>query len=184
MQPALLYHDCHTCFSFFCCKTHTQKTWSQRQRPTASTHLIICLPLSLHFPIFSSIRLSSFHCRFGLIHHLVSQSLNPTPSLYSCFFLSLPMIPSGFGASVCLFLLSLSFLNSVVSCLLSSIEIFFCCCCCRCRMLCFVFVALLQCHPAGRPPHWLLLEGAEHWTSVCMNSVNVHVWSPLLGPSV
>lgn len=27
-------------------------------------------------------------------------------------------------------------------------------------MLCFVFVALLQCHPAGRPPHWLLLEGA------------------------
>lgn len=125
MQPALLYHDCHTCFPFFAVKhTHTHKTWSQRQRPTASTHLIICLPLSLHFPIFSSIRLSSFHCRFGLIHHLVSQSLNPTPSLYSCFLLSLPMIPSGFGASVCLFLLSLSFLNSVVSCLLSPIEIF------------------------------------------------------------
>lgn len=119
--------------------------------------------------LHSSNHLSLFISPFPhlLIHQaiIISLSLQSHPSLsfsitqphfllIFCLPLSLPMIPSAFCASVCLFS-SLTFFPELC-CQLPVIANcdFFCCCCCSCRILCF-----FQCHPAGRPPHQLLLKG-------------------------
>ncbi len=129
-----------------------KKTRSQRQSPTASTHLIICLSLSLHFPLSS--HPSGYHHYSVASVSSITYFLNHSSPL-AAYILSPsfpPSIPSAFLASVCLFLHSLSLLNTVVSCLLS-LSVFFCC-----DLLCTPF--LLQCHPLGALPHWLLLDDA------------------------
>lgn len=106
----------------------------------SSNHL--SLFISPFPPVLSSISLSSFLCRFSLIHHLVSQSLTPPAYILPLFFPS--VIPSAFLASVCLFLNSLSLLNTVVSRLLSP-SVFFVASCCVSRP-CFNVTQLAPCH--------------------------------------
>lgn len=132
-------------------KKKKKQTRPQRRSPTASTHLIICLSLSLHFPL--SCHPSGYHHFSVASVSSITQFLNhssPLPA-YILPLSSRPVIPSASLASVCLFLGSLSLLNTVVSCLLSPAVFFVAGCC---------LLSLLQCHPVGALPHWLLLKGA------------------------
>lgn len=114
-------------------------------------------------PVFSSIRLSSLHWRFSLIHHSVSQSvvllpaysLPPSSSFHDTInisWLSLSFSSANFSPkpccwppviSSCVFFLTFFFLSGELLCLSS----------------------LIQCHPVGILPHWPLLHGNK--TSVC-----------------
>lgn len=128
-----------------CCTNKKAPTRSQRRSPTASAHLVICLFLSLHFPVFSSIRLSSFLCPFSLIHHFLNHS-SPLPA-YIPSPSRPPVIPSAFLASVCLSLWCFSLLNTVASRLLSpSVLFFFFCCNCCVPRHCFNVTQLAPCH--------------------------------------
>lgn len=79
------YHHNHHNFSgshsVIAVKQKTEVSEAKSNCLHSSNHLSLFIS---PFPsVFSSIRLSSFLCRFSLIHHLVSQSLIPSPSLYS-----------------------------------------------------------------------------------------------------
>lgn len=104
-----------------CCTNQKKKT--QPGLRGASAHLVICLVLSLRFPVFPSIRLSSFLCPFSLIHHFLNHS-SPLPA-YIPSPSRPPVIPSAFLASVCLLLWCFSLLTTVASRLLSPSVLFF-----------------------------------------------------------
>lgn len=149
------HHNLHNCCS------KRQKTRSQRQSPTDCTHLVICLPLSLHFPVVSSIRLSSFHCCFHLIHHIFAQSLLP----------SAPTLFPRDTITISCRRLSFSFPNTVFTAyhLLEYL--------CHYVLLCLS--SLFQCHPAGTKPTLLFLEGAQYtctcWVSVARSIIFISV---------
>lgn len=153
-----------------CQKQEQKKTpRPQRRSPTASTHPIIRLSLSLRFPVLSSIRRSSFLCRFSLIHHLVSQSLIPS----SCLYLSLPWYHQRFLPHFVLFFTLFLLLNTVFSRLLSPSVC--CCCCCLLRAVvvyrpCFNVTQLASCHPW--PPDGGCM--CEIWTCTRFFSCSVY----------
>lgn len=143
-----------TVFKFPSTNCHIHKsTRSHRRSPTASTHLIICLSLSLHFLLSS--HPSGYHHLSVASVSSITQFLNHSSPLPAYILPPSfpPLIPSAFLASVCLFLRSLFLLNTVVSRLLSPTA-FFCC-----DLLCPP--SLLQCHPVGALPRRLLLDSAR-----------------------
>lgn len=182
---ALLYTWLSHLFSFFCCKTHTH---TQNMVPEAASN---CLHSSNH--------LSSFISPFShlLIHQtiIISLSLRSHPSLsfsitqpHSLLIFLLPSFSS--HDTIRLWCLSLSFSPLTffpkLCCqllVISNWDFFVAVavvveCCVLFLLLCFNVTQLADRHTG----YYSRVQ--EHWTSVCMSSVNVHVWSPLLSPSV
>ena len=137
----------------------------------SSDHL--SLFISPFSPVFSSIRLSSFLCRFSLIHHLVSQSLIPSPCLYS-----VSIFPSHDTISVsCLSLSFSSFSFSPKHCCQPPVIskcVFFVASCCVPRA-CFNVTQLAPCHAD------YCWRKQEQKMSACMRFVHAHTWPLLLG---
>lgn len=145
MQPFLtLLPSWFPCPSANCRKSKKKKKKKKTKVPEAKSNCIhssnhLSLLISSFSPVYSSIRLSSF---LSLQSHpsLCFSITHPLSLLIFCLYLSLPWYHQHFLASVCLFLRSLSLLNTVVSRLLSPSV--------------FLLRAVLSPVPASKSPSW------------------------------